>query len=244
MAKKKVMDLTDTLGKNQNFRILMSLVAIMAIIKIYDLILDPNRIYNGRNAVFPLNELIAVFVFGIVGLMMYHRLGLPGFIKGLNKGRVLLLSFTTGLGFAIIFVIFDSFARIGDMSVGLPTGMFFYLWGAISTEVIMRLFAFSFLAYIIGVLFMKGKHEDRVFSVVASIISLISAIMMILAFFNPITGLNNPGNIMLGILGILVFVSELYAFSLFKKYGLVSTLIYRIGFYLVWHILWPIVAYS
>ena len=140
-----------------------------------------------------------------------------------------------------MFVIYDSIVRIGDISVGLPISVLFYIWGAVSSETIFRLFSIGFFSWL-GALIFKN-HKSKVYWTVASALSLFAALSMLSAFSNPDIPLNNPGHFLLALLGILVFLSEMASFNLLKRYGFLSSLIFRFSFYSIWHIIWPALAY-
>jgi len=224
--------------------VFLILIAVMILIKIFDLVFNPNKVFFGRTAVFSWIEILIIFALGILGLFFYNKVGLLKFLnKEIKKKKTILTSIGLGLGFSLVFVIYDLFVKIGNINVGLPTGIFFYIWGAISTETIFRIFAIGIFSWLIGNLILKKKYNKQVYWIIAIILSLVAAFSMTSAFSNPEIPLNPTPNILILVLGALVFASELTAFKLLKKYGFLSPLIFRLSFYSIWHIIWPVIFY-
>ncbi len=216
----------------------------MIIIKLFDLIFNPNKVFPGRTAVFSFLEILIVLFFGGIGLLCYKKIGLPEFLnKKFKTKKAILISIGLGLGFALLFAIYDSIAKIGDMSVGLPISILFYIWGAIASESIFRLFAIGCFSWFFGNLILRKKYNKQVYWILAVIFSGIAVFSMLSAFSIPDVPLNRPNDSLFIVLGCLVFVSELAAFKLLKKYGFLSPLIFRLSFYLIWHMIWPVVFY-
>lgn len=233
--------MTKSTNSNRNYLVLVGLIGIMIIIKLFEIIFNPNNIFPGRTASFSIIEIIITLIFGIMGIFLYNKIELPPFWnEKIKRNNIFLLSIGYGVAFAILFTLYDSFAKIGDISVGLPIALLFYIWGAISSEVIFRLFGIGLLTWV-GYLFFKKR--EIVFWTSASILSFIAAAGMLSAFSNPDIPLTKPNNFLFIVLGALVFSSEMFAFKLLKKYGFISNLLFRLGFYSIWHILWPILFY-
>ena len=222
-------------------KIIFALITIMILIKIFDAIFNPNKTFSGRTAAFLWIEIITVTILGLLGSFLYKKIKLPE-LNRINK-KAILTSALYGIGFGILFVTYDSIAKIGYMSVGFPLSIIFYIWGAITSEVIFRLFAISLFVFLISNFLFKKKYNKQVYWTGAVILSLITAISMLMAFTNPEIPLNKPTPILYATLGILVFASEIFSFKLLKKNGFLSPLTFRLSFYLIWHIIWPPLFY-
>ncbi len=214
--------------------IFYGLLGLMVLIKLSDILFGFPKEFAGRTAVFPWLELIIALAFGLVGIHYYAKTILPKFLKDkLTVG----FSFFLGVGFGGAFALYDYIFILGDMSVGWPTSIPFYLWGAILTEILFRLFAISLLFWL-GTLVFK-YYPKQVFWAAASVLSFAAVVMMLVV----LTNLQMTGTYALGALGLLIFLSEMASFYLLQKAGFLSSLLFRIGFYSVWHILWPIIFY-
>ena len=215
-----------------------SLIGLMVLIKIFDLVFNPNKIFPGRIAVFPWLEILITLVLGIIGLFLYKKTRLPGF-EEIRKRKAIIISIGAGLGFSILLVIIDAFARIGDISVGWPLSIIFYIWGSISTEIIFRLFAISLIVWLFSNVIFRKKHNTQIYWIGSAILSLIVVASMVMGLMQ----IANLSILTLLLIGIIVIISELASFKLLRKYGFLSNLVFRMSFYLIWHILWPVVFY-
>ena len=217
----------------------LSLMMIMLLIKLFDLIFNPNKIFPGRIASFPFIELVMVGILGVLGLLMYKRLGFPDFETVL--GRPILLTVSLGLLFSLFLALIDSFAVIGNLSVGYPLSILFYTWGAISTEIILKLFLITFLVWLISIVVFRRKYQEPVFWICA----VLASFLVTFGMLGVISNLETPvAPFFLFLIGLIVFSSEIVSFKLFKELGFLSSLIFRFSFYLIWHILWPLVFYG
>ena len=229
---------------SKSTQIFIGFVIVMILIKIVDIIFNPNKIFAGRIEMFPWQEILLVLILGGLGLWGYKQINLPKFLNEKFKTKkALWTSIGLGLGFAIIFVIYDSFVRIGNISVGLPISILFYIWGAIVSESIYRLFAIGFFGWIFGNLIFKRRYNKQIYWILAIIFSGIAAFSMLAAFSLPGVPLVKPSTFLFILLGGLVFISELVSFNLLKKYGFLSSLLFRLSFYSIWYIIWPVIFY-
>jgi hypothetical protein len=219
-------------------RIFIGIIGLLLLVKLLDLAF-PISAAGPRQASYPWVELLLIAALGWLGIILAERINIP---KMWNRKflKCPISFFYAGIGIGAAFMLYDSIAHIGDISVGLPASLLFYIWGAVSTEVIMHLFPVAFLTWLFGFFI---RQKDILFWVFASIVSVVSAASMLAAFGNPAIPLVKPGIALLGLLGIMVFAAEMVSFRLLKGYGLLASIIYRLSFYLVWHIIWPFVYY-
>ncbi len=224
--------------------IILTLFFIMFIIKLFDVFFSPNHIYPGRIASFSWIEILAVFTLGYIGLAISRRIKLlEVFNEKESKKNTLLFPFLIGLGLGVVFISFDFVFKIGDINVGWPLSGPFYLWGAISQEIISHFFPVLLLTWGISALFFRNKYKNKIYWAIAFLLGLAGSIGMISAFNNPNIPLNESFNFVPYVIGLMVFIGELVIFKILKKYGLISAIFTRLGFYMIWHIIWPIVFY-
>jgi len=228
----------------RNLLTVAALVAIMVAIKLFDMAFDPNHVYPGRLAAFPWVELAIVTGAGAIGAVLAAR---TAFISVLppqgSARRALGWSAMFGLGLGIILALLDAWLRIGDINVGLPLAPLFYLWGGISQELITH---FAPTAVIVGIasVFLATERPQRiVFWIVAIAMSALAALGMMSAFQNPAVPLDPQVAAAPMFIGSAVFVIELALFWMLARAGLLAALAMRLGFYAIWHIAWPALAY-
>ena len=229
---------------NRNEKTIICFSFVMLVIKIFDLLISPNHVFEGRIAVFSWLELAAVFIVGMIAAKISGKTEIPEmWDKGISNRKRIAFPFLSGLIIGLVFAIFDSFLKIGDISVGWPLSPAFYLWGAISQEILVHFFPMVLLLWIFAGKIFKGRYFKQTYRIIALLISLVSAIGMVGAFGNPMIPLTARYFFVPYLIGALVFSAEMILFEFMKKYGLISSFFARYGFYFVWHIFWPLIFY-
>ena len=225
--------LEDILKKNKESLSILKILAIGLIaIKILDLVLSPNHIFEGRIASFGWIDILLSIILGGVGIILWKKIGYPEEdVKKTEKTDYIFMPLLVGLSFGIMFVIFDNFAKMGDMNVGFPTSILFYTFGAVTTELITHVFPIAFIVYFARKIKLIENYPKEIFLVAA------------IALSDPSIPINIDSQLHAGILMLMIFTTELFSISLFKKYGIVSPIVFRLGFYLIWHIIWPNIIY-
>lgn len=227
----------------RNILIATAPVGIMLLVKLADLALSPEHVYPGRVAAFPWIELGLTLLAALLGAWLAARTDVVQLWPRAAAGRVFLLALALGAGLGAGLAGLDLALRIGDINVGLPLAPLFYLWGGISQETLSH---FAPVAIIVGlVTLLTGSRTAQTvsFSIVAVAMALIAALGMASAFQNPDIPLNQTTPAAPILIGAAVFCVELALFAMFAARGFIAALVMRLGFYAVWHIAWPALAY-
>jgi len=219
--------------------VLAILVLIMIIIKI----LSPIYLKEGQTEiVFLASEILIVAFLGFISILLLKKLG------GLNvsseqssKYQKFLNPIMVGICFGLAFIVYGYLAEIKNSDIYLPLSVLFYLWESISYEIIFHIFPIVLFVWLFGnLIFKRKKDENKIFWIVAIIISILGAYSTIAIFSTPGTSLENPGQFFVWVFGILIFVTEVTALYLFKKYGLLAPILMKMSFYLIFNIIWPL----
>jgi hypothetical protein len=220
------------------------LIGIMLIIKLFDIIFLPNHIYPGRIASFPWIEITLAFILGYIGIRISDKVEIPSMwdSKVSNKNRFL-VPIVVGIFLGIILITFDYYARIGNMSVGFPLSILFYLWGGIYSEAVLHLFPVALLVFLFSNKLLKGRYNKEVYWIFSVLLGLFSAFGMMMAFSIPGVPIHASSVYVIYSIGFLVFITELTVLYILKKYGFISAISTRLSFYLIWHIIWPLIFY-
>ena len=125
----------------------LGLLAVMLLIKVFDILVAPEHSYSGRVAGFPWLELALTLGLGLVGAILAARTDILRIMPANRPGATLARALIAGgiLGAALAGL--DAWLRIGDINVGLPLAPIFYLWGAISQEILTH---FAPTAIVVG----------------------------------------------------------------------------------------------
>lgn len=225
----------------RNVSFLAVLIGLMLMIKAFDVFVSPNHIYPGRTAAFPWIEIALTGGAGLVGAVLAAR---SPAVKVWPEGpHFALPALGLGLALGVALAAIDAWLRIGDINVGLPLAPLFYLWGGISQEVLTH---FAPVALVIGLLSFataSQRAQAAAFWAVALAMSVIAALGMMSAFQNPDIPLSQSTSAAPMVIGAAVLVIELALFAMMWARGLAASLLMRLGFYAVWHIAWPALAY-
>lgn len=218
----------------------LTFILIMLLIKVLDTAINPVHVFPGRTASFPIIELVAVVLCGYISLILSSKIYLPEmWTDSVSDRQRLVYPFIIGITCGLAFWVFDYYARIGDMSVGFPMSLPFYLWGAVSTEILMHIFPFTVILYFSR----NARHKDTIFYSVAFLLSGLAAMSMAAAFSIPDIPITASSNYIIIIAGVMVFITELLIMYLYKRYGMLAPVSMRLGFYVMWHIIWPLLFY-
>lgn len=229
---------------SKTIKTVLSLSFVMILIKIFDILVSPNHFFEGRIAYFSWIELLLVLVLGLIAGKLSVNTNIPNMWDDRIENRKRFLEpLFIGILIGIIFVVFDSFLKIGDISVGWPLSPIFYIWGAISQELLFHFFPMVVLIWFFVNKLFKGKYYNQIYWSAAAILSLTSAISMFLSFGNPMISLVAKYIFVPFLIGIIVFITEMILFGMMKKYGFISSLFARLGFYSIWHVIWPVIFY-
>ena len=157
-----------------------------------------------------------------------------------NRQR-LIYPLLAGLGFALLYVALDQMlgftalqaARRGldQQYTGFLPMLLVFSSGAIIVEVIYRLFPIPVVLWFGSNLLLKGRGQAQMFWVLAVLTSLLEPLGQ-LADLQVL-----PGALMVT-LGMILFSLNFTQAVFFRKYGFLASILVRLGFYMVWHVLY------
>lgn len=226
---------------------LVGLIAFLLVAKLIELAVHTSFRNPAQQAVFAWKSVIFFVAIALLGSGFAHVVGFPGmWEKGTgNRGRIwtpLVLGIVLGVGllstgratgFAQVYA-----AAIGTGSLSLPFGanVLFQLYAAVSAAVIYYLFALSFTVWFFGTLLLSRHWPTQTFWVMAVLVSLWEPLTMArqhhwaLFRLTPVTA---------GVVGVLalIYVMDLTAAILFRRFGFTAALILRVCAITVWHII-------
>ena len=138
-------------------------------------------------------------------------------------------------------------AQLGvpSFNVAFPTSLVVYTAGTVSVELIYRLLPFPLLFGLVGYLILRRRAEGRTFAVTAAVLSLFEGLTQGLGilFMQPSQNIWVPFfTLFLPYLATNYPLNLIQAFQ-FRRYGLLASFFMRIGYYLVWHILYGSLIY-
>lgn len=119
--------------------------------------------------------------------------------------------------------------------VEFPYSIPVYFSVGILMEILLHLIPIVLLVWLISNVILRKRWENKVFWTVAILFSLIEPI-------GQTIGMQQMGiitrSLFAGILFIFIFAANLLPLYLFRIYGFLSAVVWRLSFYLIWHIIW------
>lgn len=156
-----------------------------------------------------------------------------------NKKR-LLIPFLSGVIFTLLLIASSLILKFPNFNIPFPTSIPAYVVFGLQYEMLYHYIPLTILLWLSSWVITKEKHKTLIFWIFASILSLYEP-------YTQIGGLTAMGvipNLLWQIIfSIIIFLGNIIPIYFFKKNGLLSLLLFRMGLYLVWHILWPIFYY-
>ena len=210
----------------------LALVSFLVAVKLFFFAFPTRFPLSDQEGAFSWLTIITVSVLGFIGLLLTRRAGFPDLWEAAVSHRQrFLIPALVGLVYGVVTVLFD-LRNPAPVHLRLPSSILFYAYGATLLEILLRLFAVTFLVWLISNLILRRKWQAQVFWVAA----------VIAALYEPLPHLTNAFHTrgMLAALGVLVaaplFAGNLVASYLYRKYGFLAALTMRLSFYLLWHI--------
>jgi hypothetical protein len=187
------------------------------------------------------SAIILAALVGFIAIRLAGKTGFPDIMdeKISHKERVL-YPILLGFAFALIEIMVGLAMDLPNIHVPFPFSIPVYLSGGIFLEIIYHLIPIVFLIWFISNVFLKGKRQDEVFVVVAVLASLWEPVMQI-------TGMYQMGMLSGMVFGaglfIFIFAGNLIPITLFRKYGFLAPVIWRLADYSLWHVIWPMIYF-
>ncbi len=188
---------------------------------------------------------------GLVGVLLSMVTGFPNALdKTISNRQRILIPLVAGLLLGILAILIDRFTQgtkflemqTGEASFNIyfPASLFVYTGGIVLVEAIFRIFAIPFFLWLISNLILRGRGQERTFWILAFVLSLFEPVTQGLGilFLKPSA---NP--LMLLLTQFLPYFITDYPLNLgqavfFRKYGFLASFAMRLGFYMIWHIMY------
>jgi len=185
--------------------------------------------------------LILAAFFGFIAIKLAEKTGFPDIRdeKISNKKRFL-YPVLLGIAFAIIEILVGLAMTLPNIHVPFPYSIPVYLSGGIFLEILYHLIPTVFLVWLGSNVLMSGKRQNEVFVAAALLASLWEPVMQI-------TGMHRMGMLTGMVFGaglfIFIFAGNLIPITLFRKYGFLAPVVWRLTDYSLWHVIWPMIYY-
>ncbi|WP_445476290.1 hypothetical protein ACT9XH_06200 [Methanococcoides methylutens] len=187
------------------------------------------------------SAIIMVAVLGSICIELAGKAGFPNiWDKNITNKQRIAIPIALGIGFSIIEILVGLALQLPNIHVEFPFSIPVYLSGGIFLEILYHLIPVVILTWMISTVILKGERQIQVFVVVAILTSLWEPAMQIIAMYQM--GMLTSVAFAVGLF-IFIFAGNLIPITLFRKYGFLAPVIWRLADYSIWHVIWPMIYY-
>lgn len=173
-----------------------------------------------------------LIVAGLIGVFLADRTGFPlAWDDRISNRQRLLIPALLGLVLGIVALVINSLLHLSKVDIAFPASVFVYSAGSIAVEVFYRLVPLPLFLWLISTIMLRNKWQDQIFWILAVLLSVLEP----LAQTRALMGLG------VTTLSLILIALEIYAANLtqayiFRRYGFLATLVIRLSYYLIWHV--------
>jgi hypothetical protein len=176
---------------------------------------------------------------GGISVWLGPRVGFPGLWDArISTQNRLLFPALVGLGLGVVNLALQGFtgavhiiaeaANVRSINVAFPDSILFYSAGAIILEAIYRLIPITLPLWLIANVLLRKRGQTQVFWALALLTSALEPLEQI-GFFE--------GHLALMVItGVSTYAMNVFEAHLWRRYGFLAPLAFRIAYYAVWHI--------
>ena len=225
-------------------RVWLCLVTFLGVVGLYINFVGGGLETDPRAVLFSWPVIGVVGLLGLLGVWLSHLTGFPAAwdARFSNRQRFV-IPLVLGVGFGLLesgldlvfhwTAFFAQFSGLPLYSAAWPGSLPFYAGGAILVEVVYRLLPVPLLLWLISNLLLRGRAQTQVFWVLAVLSSLIEP------YTQDLDALKFGGSLLFVASAFVPdFLENLGQVVIFRKYGLLASIMVRFGFYLIWHVVY------
>ena len=177
---------------------------------------------------------------GFLALKLAPRVGFPDlWDKRISNRQRFIIPMLVGIAFGIGQIILVSLVlALKIPMVAFPLAVPVYLSGGILMEMVFHLIPVVLLVWFLANVLLKQQWQEQVFWVVAVLLSLLEPVAQTVGLYK-MGIISSP--VLAAILFSFIFAANLVPLYLFRQYGFLAPITWRLSNYLIWHIIWPII---
>jgi hypothetical protein len=226
----------------------LCLAAYLGAVKVLSVTLIPITFRAAdQEALFDWTTLGIYSALGLVGVVLAERTGfMAAWDVRVSQRQRLLVPALVGFGLATLAILLDvltggteAVAQVTgqpSFNIDFPGSLLAYSAGGILVDVELRLFTVPFLLWLVSNVLLRGRAQTRTFWVLAATSTLFEPVLQGVGLAIMGGGVITP--LMLGAYTLTAIPHNLAQVVLFRRYGLVASILVRQAYYLVWHILY------
>jgi hypothetical protein len=179
----------------------------------------------------------AIWVVGWVGVYLAPGTGFSGmWQKDISHLKRFLEPALIGVGIGLLAIGFDLLQPLkGESLIKFPASLVAYPLAGIMEEIIFRLFLTTTFVWIISNVLLRGRWHEGVFWVVSVFLAVFYTLTQLSQYQNLVADLNI---IVVARFFVVIAVYFILVAYYYWRFGFLAAISMRLGYYLVWLIIW------
>jgi hypothetical protein len=232
------------------------LVGYLALVKTVILPLFPPIAIDAVNAVFSWPVILIFSLLGLVGVWLADRTGfMPALDPRVSNRQRYGIPLLVGGGIGALASLLDLVTKgtqflaenmgVESFNTDYPLSLFVYTSGTVIVESLFRLFPFPVLLWLISYVVLKKRWQEPTFWTLAILLSLMEPLFQLIGQMTPEVMANFwPFFVAL----FLPFLLTNYPMGIaqayvFRRFGFLASFTLRMGYYIIWHIVYGSLIY-
>lgn len=232
------------------------LVAYLALVKIVVLPLFPPIEIDSVAAIFGWDVIMTAGILGTLGLWIADRTGFrPALDPGVSNRQRYWIPLLIGGAIGTLASLLDLVTKgtqfiaenmgVSSFNTEYPLSLFIYTSGTVVIEAIFRLFLFPVLLWLVSYVVLKKRWQEQTFWALILIFSFLEPLGQLSGQMTPAVMENFGPFFVTMFLPMLLTnypmgVAQAY---LFRRYGFLASFMVRMGYYILWHIVYGSLIY-
>jgi hypothetical protein len=218
-------------------KIYLALFAFLVFVKVIFLLFPTTFPMAEQEGAFSWTTIAVIILIGVVGWGLSRRTGFPDIWDArISNRQRLFIPILIGLVYGVETVLRD-LPNPSPVHLQLPLSIPFYAYGAVLLEIMLRLFAVTFLTWLISNVILRGRWQTPAFWFAAVVAASYEPLPFIREEFSESAAIAFP-SIIIRWLTEPLFLANMVSAYLYRKYGFLAPLVMRLSFYLVWHVIY------
>jgi hypothetical protein len=212
------------------------LVATLFAAKLYFVAHPTDFPLEGQASAFEWRVLLTLASCGLFGLVIAPYARFPDIWDRAVKHRHrLLVPLVWGVVYGLVTVVRDLPDPSSD-HLYYPASIPFYAFGAVFLEILLRLFGVTLITWLIGEVFLMGHLRNAAFWVANVLVSLYEPLPHVA---EDLARVEQPVQVPVTLVNWAfhpLFLSNLLTGYLYRRFGFLTAVLFRMSFYAVWHV--------
>lgn len=232
------------------------LVGYLVLVKTVILPLFPPIAIDAVAAIFSWQVILIFSLLGLVGVWLADRTGfMPALDPRVSNRQRYGIPLLVGGGIGALASLLDLVTKgtqflaenmgVESFNTDYPLSLFVYTSGTVIVEALFRLFPFPVLLWLISYVILKKRWQEQTFWVLAILLSLLEPLFQLIGQMTPEV-MANFGQFF--VMLFLPFLLTNYPLGIaqayvFRRFGFLASFTLRMGYYIVWHIVYGSLIY-